>query len=139
MLTMPRLRLCQAMNRLTGRHRCLPGASGEELWCPIYSSTCSSQRAGNIWTVVQFAQGTLLQSQSGVRCGKQNRDSSEPSLRNTRDPFALHRDTANLGYHHKTQKWTLILTMILQAVSPCDMSVGTMCREFIGSCPNMNK
>lgn len=56
-LAMPRLRLCQMMNRLTGRCRCLPGASGEDPWSPVYSTTCSSQRAGNIWTDVQFAQG----------------------------------------------------------------------------------
>lgn len=77
------LRLCQMMNRLTGGHRCLPGASSEEPWSPVCTSTCSSQRAENIWRAVQFAQGTLLQCQSGVRCEKYNRHSPEPLLSNT--------------------------------------------------------
>lgn len=85
---MPGLKLCQMMNRLTGGHRCLPGASDEELWIPV-SSTCSQSKDRT-----HLESGAVCPGHSSARpewccCGKCNGGSSEPSPGDTHNHICI--------------------------------------------------
>lgn len=85
------------------------------------------QRTEHIWRVVPFAQGTLLQGQSGVAVGNVTEAAQSPRRVTHIITSASHRDIANLECQHKTQEWTLILSVILQPASHRAVSTGAMC------------
>lgn len=120
-----RLRLYQMMNRLTGVESCL-----------LFSLLQSKGRK-HLDSCAVFPRHSSARPE-WCSMWKTTETPESPCSVIHVITFALHRDVANLGQHHKTQKRTLILPIILQPVSHCDVSVGTMCWEFIGSWPNVN-